>query len=76
MTFPVKFGNTALVKAGDLWYIGYTMEKEGDIMGTMKSRRRKSGVRFLLMALRDAGDEPDPDKKKNKLDIYKKTLED
>lgn len=34
-------------------------------MGTMAGRQRKSYVRFLLMALRDARNEPSP---KNKLD--------
>ena len=44
-------------------------------MGTMTGRRRRSRVRFLLMAFRDARREPIPEKMKNTLDkiqaIYK-----
>lgn len=69
-----------LVKGGNLWYIGYTMKKEGDMMGTMTSRQRQSYVRFLLMALKGVRNEPDPEKMKNKLDEIidnlQKTLED
>ena len=50
------------------------------MMGTMTSRQRESYVRFLLMALRDVRNEPDPGKTKDKLneiiDNLQKTLED
>lgn len=50
------------------------------MMGTMTSRERKSYVRFLLMALRDVRNEPNPEKMKSKLDAIidnlQKTLED
>lgn len=50
------------------------------MMGTMTSRERKSYVRFLLMALRDARNESNPEKMKSKLDKIidnlQRTLED
>ena len=45
------------------------------MMGTMTSHRRKSCVRFLLMALPGMRDEPDPEKKQAKLDEIIETLE-
>lgn len=58
----------------------YYGKKEGDMMGTMTSRERKSYVRFLLMALRDARNESNPEKMKSKLDKIidnlQRTLED
>lgn len=58
----------------------YYGKKEGDMMGTMTSRERKSYVRFLLMALRDVRNESNPEKMKSKLDKIidnlQRTLED
>ena len=49
-------------------------------MGTMTDCQWKSSVRFLLMALRSAQDEPDPQTMNSKLmeiiDNLQKTLED